>query len=157
MRGKLGYIAASAALLVVVSGLAIAQAATVITAPETIVFTAHPGKYAQVNMGSKGDDPGDSFMFVDNLFDEADLTKLGAEHVQCVTQPGKGWNLCTVGLFIDGRGEILIEGAIQFAEGVHTFDLPITGGTGDFAGVGGYATHADSTGDTSIITLNLLP
>lgn len=107
-------------------------------------------------MGSKGADPGDSFMFVETLFDEADETRLGTDHVQCVVQPGRGWHLCTVGLLIDGRGEVLIERAIRFAEETTSFDLPITGGTGDFANVRGYVTHDDSTGAT-IITLNLLP
>lgn len=159
MRRKVGYIAVSAAMLAVVSGLAVAQAATDITAPETIVLISHTVKDADVNVGDKAFGPGDSFMFLDKLFDETDQTQLGADHGQCTLQPGKGWELCNVALFITDRGQIVAQGAIHFTQETTSFDIPITGGTGDFANVRGYAhvEFLDPEGNTSKITLNLLP
>lgn len=149
-------IALSAVVLAVVGGIAIAQAATTITAPETIVLMGHPAKYASVNVGNKGEGPGDSFMTVTKLYDEAMTTLLGDEHVQCTVQPGNGWMLCTGAYNITGRGQIVGQGALRSTEEGAPLDVPITGGTGDFANVRGYVTHDDSTGAT-IITLNLLP
>ena len=158
MRRGFGYIAASAVLLAVVSGLVVAQAATDITSPETIVLISHAGKGANVNVGNKADGPGDSFLFVDKLFDETDQTQLGDDHGQCTLQP-RGWTICSVALFISGRGQIIGQGAITFTPGTTSFDFPLTGGTGDFANVRGSA-HVESLdpqGNREKITLNLLP
>ena len=157
MRKKVGYIAVSAALLAVVSGLAVAQAATAIVAPETIVLMSHTVKDANVNVGDKAFGPGDSFMNLTQLFDETDQTQLGDGHVQCTVQPGKGWTLCTGAFNITGRGQIVGQGAIRFSQETTSFDVPITGGTGDFANVRGYV-HVDLIDETTEKdTFNLLP
>jgi hypothetical protein len=157
MRRKVGYVALSAALLAVVGGLAVAQAATDITAPETIVVMSHTVKDANVNVGEKAFGPGDSFMNLTKLFDEADQAQLGDGHVQCTVQPGKGWGLCTGAFNITGRGQIVAQGAIRFAQETTSFDVPITGGTGDFANVRGYV-HVELINQTTEQdTLNLLP
>jgi hypothetical protein len=149
--------AVSAALLAVVGGLAAAQAATVITAPETIVVMSHTVKGADVNVGDKAFGPGDSFMNLSKLFDETDQTQLGDGHVQCTVQPGKGWMLCTGAFNITGRGQIVGQGAIRFTQETAPFDVPITGGTGDFANVRGYV-HVELIDDTTEKdTFNLLP
>jgi hypothetical protein len=141
-------IALSAVLLTVVGGLAVAQAAGDITAPETIVLMNHNVKQVDVNVGSKGYGPGDSSMSVHTVFDETDQTQLGTAHIQCTVQPGKGWSFCTGAFFIDGRGEIVGEGAVQFTQSTTSIDVPITGGTGDFANVRGYV-HVDFIDETT--------
>lgn len=157
MRQRLGYIAVSAAMLVVVSGLAIAQAATPITAPETIVLISHTVKGAEVNVGDQSFGPGDSFMYVTKSFDETDQTQLGGSHVQCTIQPGKGWELCTGAFIITGRGQIVGEGMIKLTDGTTSIDVPITGGTGDFENVRGYV-HIEFIDETTEKdTLFLLP
>ena len=157
MRKKVGYIAVSAALLAVVGGLAAAQAATDITAPETIVVMSHTTKSAEVNVGDKGFGPGDSFLSLSKLYDETDQTQVGDGHVQCTAQPGKGWMFCTGAFNITGRGQIVGEGILRFTPETVSFDVPITGGTGDFANVRGYA-HVDLIDDTTEKdTFNLLP
>lgn len=157
MRKKLGYIAASAALLAVVGGLAVAQAATNITAPETIVVMSHTAKEANVNVGDKAFGPGDSFMNLTKLYDEAMTTQLGDGHIQCTVQPGKGWMLCTGAFNITGRGQIVGQGVIRIMEETTSVDVPITGGTGDFANVRGYV-HVDFIDETTEMdTFNLLP
>ena len=157
MRRRVGYIALSAALLAVVGGLAVAQAATDITVPETIVLISHTVKEANVNVGDNSFGPGDSFMFVTKSFDETDQTQLGGSHVQCTIQPGKGWQFCTGAFIITGRGQIVGEGAVQFTEATTSLDVPITGGTGDFENVRGYV-HVDFIDETTEKdTLYLLP
>ena len=153
----MGYIAVSAALLAVVTGLAVAQAATDITAPETIALISHRVKAADVNVGDKAFGPGDSFMYLAKSFDETDQTQLGGLHVQCTIQPGKGWQFCTGAFIITGRGQILGEGAVQFTDETTSLDVPITGGTGDFANVRGYV-HVEFIDETTEKdTLYLLP
>jgi hypothetical protein len=157
MRKRVGYIALSAALLAVVSGLAVAQAATDITDPETIVLISHQTKSVDVNVGDKAFGPGDSFIFIAKSFDETDQTQLGGSHVQCTIQPGKGWQFCTGAFIITGRGQIVGEGAVQFTNATTSLDVPITGGTGDFANVRGYV-HVEFMDETTEKdTLNLLP
>ena len=157
MRKKVAYIAVSAVLLVAVAGLAVAQAATGITAPETIVLMSHTTKSAEVNVGDKAFGPGDSFMYLAKSFDETDQTQLGGLHVQCTIQPGKGWEFCTGAFIITGRGQIVGQGAIQITQETTSVDVPITGGTGDFENVRGYV-HVDFI-DEAIEkdTLYLLP
>lgn len=157
MRRRLGHVAMTAALLTAVGGLAVTQATADITAPETFVLIGHDVKFAEVNLGDKAYGPGDSFMFVTQLFDETDQTRVGTYHGQCTIQPGKGWALCSVAVFIKGRGQIMVEGGVQFTPNTTPFDVPITGGTGDFADVRGYI-HVEPIDDTSERdTLFLLP
>jgi len=157
MKKKVGYIAMSIAMLAVVSGLVVTQAAADITAPETIVLTGHMVKDGSVNVGDKAFGPGDSFMTVVKLFDVTDQTQLGEYHSQCTIQPGKGWELCSAAMTITGRGELAALGAIHLTETTTSIELPITGGTGDFASVRGSVTveFVDETTETD--TLNLLP
>jgi hypothetical protein len=153
MRRRVGYIALSAAMLVVVSGLAIAQAATDITAPETIVLTNHTVKNAAVNVGDKRFGPGDLYMFVATLSDETG-TQVGTAHIQCTAQPGRT-QFCTGAFIITGRGQIVGEGAIQGT--ASSFDVPITGGTGDFDNVRGYVHVEPIDQNNETDTLYLLP
>jgi Dirigent-like protein. len=155
MRRKIGHIAVSAVMLAVVGGLAVAQASTDITAPETIRVISHTVKDVDLNVGDKAWGPGDSFMFSDTLYEETDTTRVGSEHGQCILQPTSGWNLCSVAVIITGRGEIMVQGALHFTPKARSFDMPITGGTGDFANVRGYAHLWGSRSNQ--IKLNLLP
>jgi len=152
----MGYVALCAALIVVVGGLAIAEAATVITTPETIVYQDHTVKYAELNLGSQAFGPGDSWMSTLDLFDETGTTQVGTGHIQCTTQPGRGWQFC-VGAFITDRGQIFVSTALQIAPDTTYFDIPITGGTGDFANVRGYAHVVPKSRDRQTDTLYLLP
>lgn len=158
MRKKLGYIALSAALLAVVSGIAVAQATTsAISAPETIVLQGNTVKSADVNVGDKAWGAGDSFMQSTKLFDETGVTQLGTGHIQCTVMPGKGWVLCNASLFIHGRGEIMAQGAIHQTDGTTPFDVPIVGGTGDFENVRGYGHIQPISNNSETDTLYLLP
>ena len=158
MTRKIGYIAGSAVMLAVVGGLAGAQADTrAISTPETIILINATTKEASVNVGDKAWDPGDSFVTLGRLFDETGETKLGNSHIQCTVMPGHGWLLCNAAFFIHGRGEIVAQGAFQQLDTTTSFDVPITGGTGDFENVRGYAHVVPGTGGSETDTLYLLP
>jgi hypothetical protein len=155
MKRKVGYIAVTAALLAVVGGLAIAQAATNITAPETLVLFAHGGKAAHLDVGDKGSSPGDVYMFSIPLYDETDTTRVGVVHYECTVQPGTGWELCSAALDISGRGMLVATGSLHFTDAT-TYPMPITGGTGDFANVRGDGVIEELDSGFKY-TLNLLP
>jgi hypothetical protein len=57
---------------------------------------------------------------------------------------------------ITGRGEIVGTGMVNVGTETQDFDVPITGGTGDFAKVRGVA-HVHLTGSGETDTLELLP
>ncbi len=66
------------------------------------------------------------------------------------------WAICTGAFDITGRGEIVGTGMVNFGTESPDFDVPITGGTGDFANVRGVAhVHLTENGETD--TLELLP
>jgi len=80
---------------------------------------------------------------------------LGTERTQCTLGTG-GWAICTGTFDITGRGEIVGTGAVNFKAESPDFEVPITGGTGDFANVRGVAhIHLTENGETT--TLELLP
>lgn len=159
MGKKASYIAVSAALLAAVSGLAVSQAAPrIISTPETIVLTVHEVKVVPINFGGNDTTPGNGALLKYAVFDAGDTTKVGNSHVQCTNQPGKAWSICTGALIItvpEGSGQIVAQGALQ--GNTASVDLPITGGTGDFANAGG-SVHIDFLDETTATyTLNLLP
>lgn len=57
------------------------------------------------------------------------------------------WAICVGTFNFTGRGEVVGEGMGPFGEDVAPFDVPITGGTGDFANVRGEA-HIEPISDT---------
>jgi hypothetical protein len=87
----------------------------------------------------------------DPLFD-ADGTEIGVQRNHCVN-----W-LCTYvvtlrdGQYTD-RGKIVTTGIYRFSD---PSTLAVTGGTGAYEGVGGYATLID-TDDPAVLTLHLTP
>lgn len=156
MLKRLSIIGIVGALGVVAGGVTMALATANITAPETIVVTETTLKEKFVDVGRPGPSPGDSFFDLDSLTDETDGTRVGTLRGQCTIHFG-GWALCRGAFLIGDRGEIFAEGAVRFTEETTTFDVPITGGTGDFDNVRG-SIHAEFTSETeATLTLDLLP
>lgn len=145
---------AAAGLLGLIGGTVVASAGTSITAPETIttVGTTVNGKF--VDVGKKGHSVGDTFADTIDIKSQAGVD-LGTERTQCVLGVGR-WAICTGTFDITGRGEIVGTGAVNLGSDLSDFDVPITGGTGDFANVRGVAhIHVTENGETD--TLELLP
>jgi hypothetical protein len=156
MLKKLSILAIAAAVALAAGGLTMALATANITAPETIIVHDKTVKERYVDVGKKGESPGDSFLFVDSLTDETDGSRVGGARGHCTIHVGP-WALCQLSLSIDDRGQISADAAVRFTEEATTFDIPITGGTGDFDNVRG-SIGVEFTSETeATLTLNLLP
>ena len=136
------------------AGTLVAHAGTNITAPETMTFLGKTTKSRVVDVGKQGFGPGDVIVFVENLTDDG--TSIGKARVQCTFNIGD-WAICVAIYDITGRGQIVGENAVHVMEDPSTFDVPITGGSGDFSNVRG-VDHIEPLSDTEEQhTLELIP
>ena len=154
MFRKLSIFGLAGVLVLVGGGLATALAGNNITSPETLVLTETQTKTKFVDTGKPGPGPGDMFLFVSSLTDKADGSNAGSVHGQCTVQIGH-WLLCEAGAFIGDRGEIFVGGF--FNSNSQSFDIPITGGTGEFDNARG-TVHIEQVSDSvSTDTFSLIP
>lgn len=105
----------------------------------------HAGGEVVTDLGAEGDSAGDLLTFENEVYDEADVKRVGSIHGWCIrVVVGKSWE-CFWTLFHDD-GQITVEGPF-FDAGDST--LAVTGGTGKFAGVRGemllHARNADGS------------
>ncbi len=83
---------------------------------------------AVLDAGAKGDSPGDVLTFANDLYDEANATKIGTNNGWCVrTVTGKAWE-CSWTSVLE-KGQIMVTGT--FNDGKDS-TLAIIGGTGKF-------------------------
>lgn len=139
-------------------GVTTALASGDITAPETIISIEHELKVGFVDVGKKGFSPGDEVMVVESMFDETDTNRIGTNRV-LLTVHLRQWAWVSALLTIDGRGAIVVEGAVPITESTTSFDLPITGGTGEFANVRGtiHDEFRSLSSHRTRLTMNLIP
>ena len=110
-------------------GVAGAAPAAAKPAPRTLVFLSVHGPNS-----IKGPmQPGDDGVFLDDIYNRSGTTKLGTSAVHCVQNFGDILN-CAGTAHLDGRGDLVFQGATQPAE---TFVMAIVGGTGEFFGANG--------------------
>ena len=124
----------AACTLVLVGGAVIAHAGSDITAPETIKVLGTMTKQKAVDVGKPGPSAGDTFAIFEELSDGSGAA-VGTARIECTQHIGH-WAICTGALVITGRGEIVGQGQVKI-EGNAPFDVPITGGSGEFANVRG--------------------
>jgi hypothetical protein len=154
MRTKVMAAVAAVGLLGLIGGAVAASAGTDITAPETITTVGTVLKDKFVDVGKQGPSVGDTFATTLDIESQAGVD-LGTERTQCTIGTGR-WAICTGAFDITGRGEIVGTGAVNLGTESPDFDVPITGGTGEFANVRGVAhIHLTENGETD--TLELLP
>ena len=154
MRTKVMAAVAAVGLLGLIGGAVAASAGTDITAPETITTVGTVLKDKFVDVGKQGPSVGDTFATTLDIKSQAGVD-LGTERTQCTIGTGR-WAICTGAFDITGRGEIVGTGAVNLGAESPDFDVPITGGTGEFANVRGVAhIHLTENGETD--TLELLP
>jgi hypothetical protein len=155
-RAFVGVVAA-AGLLGLIGGTVVASAGTGIPSPETITTVGTVVREKDSDVGKQGPSVGDTYSWTLDIKSPAGVD-LGTERTQCTLGVG-GWAICTGTFDITGRGEIVATGAfvnfLSESESVD-FDVPITGGTGDFANVRGVV-HVHLTENREIDTLELLP
>jgi hypothetical protein len=155
MRTRIVSVVAAAGLLGLIGGSVVASAGTSIPSPETITTVGTEVKSKSVDVGKQGPSVGDTTAWTLDIKSQAGVD-LGTERVECTLGVGQ-WAICIGTFDITGRGEIVGTGMVSFAPGRSLdFDVPITGGTGDFANVRG-VNHVHLTGNREIDTLELLP
>jgi hypothetical protein len=101
-----------------------------IPADETIVLTFQETNFQFIDVGPGP--AGDYFVLRENVFDESG-TRVGFTSIQC-TVHFRGDLLCHAALTLPGRGQIEVYGHVPESA---RFTIAVTGGTGDFANVGG--------------------
>jgi hypothetical protein len=154
MRKRVAAVVA-ACVLGVVGGTVAANAGADITSPETISALGTFTKQRYVDVGKQGMSPGDTVLFVEKLTDDSDGSDLGTVRIECTVHIGP-WGICVGTFDISGRGQIVGEGMVPFGD-VASFDVPVTGGTGEFANVRG-EDHIEPVSDAAEHhTLDLLP
>src|SRR5262245_7836274 len=154
MRNRVVSVVAAAGLLGLIGATVAANAASDITSPETITTVGKAVKEKFVDVGKRGPTVGDTFATTLDIKSTTGVD-LGTERTECTLGTGR-WAICTGAFDITGRGEIVGTGMVNFGSESRDFDVPITGGTGDFANVRGVAhVHLTKNGETD--TLELLP
>ena len=124
MTSRKAFIAYAAALGCLGSLAAVAPAQA-----ESMNFVERASSDAITDLGAKGDSPGDILTFANELYDEANQTKVGDDNGWCVrTVAGKAWECFWTTTLADGQ--ITVEGPFLDA-GDST--LAITGGTGKYS------------------------
>ncbi|MBI2719585.1 MAG: Allene oxide cyclase [Rhizobiales bacterium] len=98
------------------------------TAASTMALVERATTDAVTDTGAKGDSVGDLLTFANDIYDEANKTKLGSDNGFCIrTAVGKAWE-CYFTTSLDG-GQLTAEG--PFYDGQDSM-LAITGGTGKY-------------------------
>ncbi len=125
-------------LVLIVAGLLVAGAATLVatsaSAATTISVVEHATTDKVADVGKKGDSPGDLLTFHNKIYDEADATVVGKDQGSCIRiSPNQGSWECVYTTFLEG-GSITVE--TPFYDSVDSVGA-ITGGTGAYASAGG--------------------
>jgi hypothetical protein len=116
----------------------------------------------EVNVNGPRFGPGDYFLFKERLTNSAG-TRVGTDNIICTahfpSRQNRFGTLCEGTFTFSGRGgiergTISVEGVLLFKEGVNSFALPITGGTGHYQNVRGEL-HVPVAGHS--LTFHLIP
>ena len=130
---------------------------------DTLVVRGREVAGKDINVNGPGIGPGDYFVFKEKLRNRAG-THVGYDNIICTvhfpsTQERFGL-LCEGTFTFFGRGgiekgKISFEGMLVFREGINSFPIPITGGTGHYQNVRGEL-HVMPT-EVSHFTFHLIP
>ena len=134
---------AAAAAVLVITGVTMSAAGG--TAVRTLRFYEHDDQDVLLDLGDKGDTPGDRYTYAGNLFDRKGGKNIGRVAGECVTLSTgttHAETACTVNFILAG-GEIVGGGLFNTAElfgGGKTLTFPLTGGTGIYRNIHGWGT-----------------
>jgi len=110
---------------------------------ETLTFYEHDTQQTNVDLGKKGDSPGDLFVFSGDVFDRKGGTKLGrlGGHCETISTGSHGETRCLAIFTLEG-GQIVTDALYDTAAvfGGKIGPLAITGGTGVYRNVRGHGT-----------------
>jgi allene oxide cyclase len=154
MLRKVGIGGAAVALCALAFGLGVASAGSGITGPVGITVIEHATTDKVVDVGKKGDSTGDILTFHNDVYDETDTTKVGADQGQCVRESPKAgtwecWWTTTL-----AAGQITIEG--PYLDASNTVLAAVTGGTGLYENARG-SMEASCAGSECTLTYSLIP
>ena len=125
----------------------VASAAGTTAGPRAdLVVTTREIRSAGVDLEPRGDSPGDFFHFEELLFRPGTNRVIGRDAVRC--ELGIRTFQCNATIRINGKGKIVIDGALM-SESDNV--IPVTGGTGRFAGVGGTLRVLESGARTRLV------
>jgi hypothetical protein len=154
MIKKLGAVGALVALGALGFGLGAASATSGITDPVSITVVEHAKTDKVIDVGKRGDSTGDILTFHNDVYDEADASKVGALQGQCTRMsPKQGTWECWWTTSLEG-GQITIEG--PYLDASNTVLAAVTGGTGSYANVRG-SMQASCKGSKCTLTFELIP
>ena len=119
---------------------------------ETFVLVSTALRVRFLDLGPRGESPGDVFVFKDAWWDESRTTRLGTSWVECTLDFGTV-AICTATGRIDGRGLLTGTGAVDVTAERYTF--PVTGGTGDFQTVSGQVQETVLDQETTVLEFRL--
>ena len=121
----------------------------------TLTFVDETTAATLVDFNKNGaPDPGDTFVFHEQYV----TAEIMVEYNDSTCTVGFEDNyLCHVVVVVVGRGQVVVDGSVMAPGGVFPvdFDLPVTGGSGDFATARGYARvhHVSDTVSRDTIVL----
>ncbi len=137
------FVAAPGIVAVVIYALSPAAGATT---SRTLHLFEHDTQQASLDLGGKGTNPGNLFVYSGDVFDHAGGSRLGRAAGYCMTMSANAHNtgevFCTA-TFVLARGEIMGEGLFNTADlftAGKTLPFPVTGGTGSYVDAHGYGT-----------------
>lgn len=104
-----------------------------------------------VDVGAEGESTGDFFVFEETVFNARGGQVIGEDTVRC--ELGIRTFNCEATIKLDRRGKITVGGAL-FSRRDNV--IPVTGGTGNFSGVGGELRVFSLRGGKSLLVLKLI-
>jgi allene oxide cyclase len=143
-------VTAVAACALTAAAVALGSGSSGLTAPATVHVVEHPVTDQVIDIGAKGDSPGDQLPFNNPIFNGANTRRVGIDQGNCVrasTVHGR-WE-CMWTTFLP-RGQVTVEG--PFLDARATTQLAITGGTGKYSNARGWMTlHLRSDGNFDFV------
>jgi hypothetical protein len=140
MRRTLVLVALTAvtASALTAAAVAIGSGSGGLTAPTRVHVVEHPVTDQVIDIGTKGDSPGDQLPFNNPIFNAGNTRRVGVDQGNCVrasTVHGR-WE-CMWTTFLP-RGQVTVEG--PYLDAKATTQLAITGGTGEYSNARGWMT-----------------
>ena len=116
----------------------------------TLTVVAEVDREVEVDIGDAGESTGDFFVTEQTVYQSGGGKVIGEDVVRC--ELGIRTFNCEATLKLDGRGKIRVAGAFF---GARDNAVPITGGTGNFSGVGGQLKVFNLRGGRELLVLEL--
>ena len=107
-------------------------------------------KFTFVDVGERGDSPGDYGVFQDRVTNPGSGHRVGVIDVQCVEAYASH---CRGAITLSGRGQIVFDGTTPTT--VDPDQYAVTGGTGEFVGAAGTFTVSFPSDDYALLTIEL--